>query len=692
MLQISRKESDIKRSPNCKMGKQKRNFVICAAVSFLLVVGFVVTAVVSKAPAGSERMITADGGEIVAIERAEGNDLYCGTDSGFVQRIGNAPYATKLGDLRIYFLADSEAGLIAVDETQNMYVLDTEGNVLRSMTLPGLFVNADYYNGEYYIAMTTNYSDLYVYCYDSSFHLQRSGKLYLYNADTMEMEAATVSVYALYVRNGQIYIFTDLGQIFISPVSLEGLTSDEDKYAQSGATVVQMERPLKSVAVNDGKEIFYLAAKNGGLYTFDYTANELSERLMVFESEVAMLSYSDTNDLIYVFYDLYNTVTVVDAQKFKEVDEFRGVFNLANAEVSGSGEYLFTVYREDGAYKLKSYDLAKVRTVELVSVLKTVSWILAALSAVVFIVSVCLLVRLERSGKQIEFRKIGREIWRHKFIYIVLFPSIVLLFLFCYYPSVSSMIMAFFDYRSGYPVIFNGVDNFRVLFANPMIGDAVRNMLLFLVSDIVLGLIPPILFAWSLSVMNHKKISSAARILLFIPGIIPGVAGFLIWKDGIYGPYGLLNTIIKAAGGDPIAFLGNVKYSMASLILMGFPYVGSYLIFYGAISNIPQAYYEAAELEGCGVWKRILHIDLPFISPQIKYVFVMSFIGSVQNVGRVMMTTQGAAGTQIPIYIMYNYLSDNNYGVSSAMALILFAVLMIATVFNLKIRTADTEA
>ena len=131
---------------------------------------------------------------------------------------------------------------------------------------------------------------------------------------------------------------------------------------------------------------------------------------------------------------------------------------------------------------------------------------------------------------------------------------------------------------------------------------------------------------------------------------------------------------------------------MLSLILMGFPFVGAYLIFYGAIANIPKAYYEAAELEGCGVIRRIISIDLPFVTPQLKYVFVMCFIGSVQNVSRVMLTTKGAAGTQIPIYIMYNYLSDNNFGVSSAMALMLFVILMIATFINLKMKTVDTDA
>lgn len=130
--------------------------------------------------------------------------------------------------------------------------------------------------------------------------------------------------------------------------------------------------------------------------------------------------------------------------------------------------------------------------------------------------------------------------------------------------------------------------------------------------------------------------------------MIPGIAGILIWKDGIYGAYGVINTVIKAFNGTPVAFLGDYRWSMFSLVMMGFPFVGSYLIFYGAIINIPPSFYEVAELEGCGILKRVVHVDIPFISPQMKYVFVMSFIGSVQNVSRVMMTTQAPQARRFP--------------------------------------------
>ena len=124
---------------------------------------------------------------------------------------------------------------------------------------------------------------------------------------------------------------------------------------------------------------------------------------------------------------------------------------------------------------------------------------------------------------------------------------------------------------------------------------------------------------------------------------------------------------------------------------MGFPFVGSYLVFYGALMNVPSSYYEAAELDGCPLFKRLGMIDLPMISSQIKYVFVLSFIQSVQNFGRVLMTTDGQFGTNIPIVLMYKKLQAGDYGLSSAYATLMFLVLIVATVFNMKIKTEECD-
>lgn len=264
--------------------------------------------------------------------------------------------------------------------------------------------------------------------------------------------------------------------------------------------------------------------------------------------------------------------------------------------------------------------------------------------------------------------------------------------MFCYYPGIASLGLSFFDYTAEKQSMkWNNFANYINIFTNKYSLEAFRNMVIFTFTDIITSLLPPLTFAFFLSFMRSKKFSNFTRTLLFIPGVIPGIASMLIWKTGIYGEYGVLNTLIEAFNGDPIRFLTSSGTALASIILMGFPFVGSYLIFYGAIMNIADSYIEAAELEGCPLVKRLIKIDIPLIMPQIKYVLVMTLIGSAQNFSRVYMTTGGSWGTQIPINIMYNNLVAGDYGQSSAYAALLFLIMFIPMFINLKTQKKEME-
>lgn len=107
--------------------------------------------------------------------------------------------------------------------------------------------------------------------------------------------------------------------------------------------------------------------------------------------------------------------------------------------------------------------------------------------------------------------------------------------------------------------------------------------------------------------------------------------------------------------------------------------------------NIADSYIEAAELEGCPLLKRLIKIDLPLIAPQIKYVLIMTLISTAQNFNRVYMTTGGSWGTDIPINKMYNHLVAGNYGQSSAYAAILFIVMFIPMMMNLRTQKKGME-
>ena len=123
---------------------------------------------------------------------------------------------------------------------------------------------------------------------------------------------------------------------------------------------------------------------------------------------------------------------------------------------------------------------------------------------------------------------------------------------------------------------------------------------------------------------------------------------------------------------------------------MGFPFVGGYLIFYGGVMNIPKEYHEAGRLEGLGIVRRLISIDIPLIMPQIKYIFIMTFIGSVQNYARTYILA--SSGTITPVENMYRIMTgaQADYGMASAYATIIFIFLFFAVATNFKMQKKET--
>ena len=291
------------------------------------------------------------------------------------------------------------------------------------------------------------------------------------------------------------------------------------------------------------------------------------------------------------------------------------------------------------------------------------------------------------------FVRAGKIFVKHKFAYLGLIPAFALLAVFYYWPIVQGFALSFFNYN-GVTKVFVGFQNFADVLHNTVFWGSMGNMFVFLITDILKALIPPFFFAEFILAVRNKKFSFAVRVLLFIPGILPGVAGTLVWVNGIFGgdSYGLLNSICSIFIPNFVqTWIGPYleTRSLMSLLMFGFPWVGSYLIFYGGIMAIPSSLLEAAELDGCGWWRRIFTIDLRLILSQIKYIFITSFIASVQDYGRLFITDQSTGhGLKIPSLLIYEYIyqggSEPNYGLSSAMSLFLFAFLLAVTILNFR--------
>lgn len=341
-----------------------------------------------------------------------------------------------------------------------------------------------------------------------------------------------------------------------------------------------------------------------------------------------------------------------------------------------------------------SSDLA--RTKEIYSTLLYVFIPVAAVSLLAGVFFALSLNTKMRENMRDKARAFVRELIRSKFIYLSLVIPFILLVVFYYIPIVLGFGLSFFEYVPGVRLVFVGVENFVSVALNTQFWQASLTMLVFLVADLLKAVIPPLIVAEAIFAVKYKRFSLGVRILLFLPGILPGVATTLVWSEGVFGATN--NSLINAFVG--IFVPGFVKNwinsasnatAIGSLIAFGFPWVGSYLIFYGAVSGINSSVFEAAKLDGCGWWRRMVAMDVPLILPQIKYIIITSFIASVQNYTSIYVLYGVNGQIKTTALLVYREIINANYGVASVMGLFIFAFLSVCTVLNFKIQMKQGE-
>ena len=174
-----------------------------------------------------------------------------------------------------------------------------------------------------------------------------------------------------------------------------------------------------------------------------------------------------------------------------------------------------------------------------------------------------------------------------------------------------------------------------------------------------------------------------------MPSIVPTVASSILWL-WIFNPnFGILTSAVRALGLNSPYWLSDPKWAKPSLILMSLWGAGGGMIIYLAgLKNIPYVYYEAADLDGAGWWKKFIHITLPMLSPTLFFQLTMGIIGAFQVFTQAYMMTAGGPNDATRFYLLY--LFDNAFkfwkmGYASALAWVLFVIIMFFTWINFKV-------
>lgn len=267
-------------------------------------------------------------------------------------------------------------------------------------------------------------------------------------------------------------------------------------------------------------------------------------------------------------------------------------------------------------------------------------------------------------------------------------PALAFSFIFDWYPMFDGIIKSFYRWNGYNEAVFIGLDNFKEMFRDEVIWISLKNMLFFLGTGLVL-MLPTMIASIVLFRVKNKQLQYIYRVLFCIPMVVPGMVTTLMWQF-MYNPqYGLFNNLFEAMGRPEWqqTWLGDPDLVKWCIVFMGFPFVATNaaLIYLGGLKSIPESVWEAAELDGCGPFKKFFYLEVPLIMGQFKLNLIGTITGSITGYGVQLILTQGGPGfsSMVPGMYMYNTaFTGNRYGYASAIGLMLFAVSLVITVIT----------
>jgi multiple sugar transport system permease protein len=272
----------------------------------------------------------------------------------------------------------------------------------------------------------------------------------------------------------------------------------------------------------------------------------------------------------------------------------------------------------------------------------------------------------------------GRSARRNLTAYAFLAGALVCFALFSWYPMVREVILAFQRTHRG-TTTWAGWQNLRQITADPAFWQAWRNTAEFTGYALLLGFAVPFVVAVVLNELRHCQ--AYLRILVYLPVMLPPVASVLLFKY-FYDPgYGLFDHVLQALHLPTSQWLQSTHTAMLSVVIaatwmnMG----GATLIYLAALQGIPGELYEAADLDGAGLLRKLWHVTIPQTRLVLSLLLLMQVIATMQVFTEPYLLTGGAGpqgSTTTVVYLIYQYAFNfDNYGAAAALGLVLLIVL-----------------
>jgi multiple sugar transport system permease protein len=278
-------------------------------------------------------------------------------------------------------------------------------------------------------------------------------------------------------------------------------------------------------------------------------------------------------------------------------------------------------------------------------------------------------------------------------------PMLLIFTAFSWYPIVRLVVLSFQETNLIDPPTWAGLDNFRAVINDPLFMTAVKNTAYFAGLALLFGYPIPLVMAVLIS--ESRRFRGLYSALAYLPVVIPPVVGVMLWKYVFYEPssVGLFNTVLGWFHLGPYGWLQSPGTAMPALVVEAtWANAGTTVIIYlAALLTVDPDLYDAASVDGAGLWRKIWHITLPQLRGVLLVTLMLQIIATAQVFLEPFLFTSGgpANSTLTVLLLVYQYAFGNSVGVgfgqAAALSLMLAAFLaLFALVFMRLTRSWST--
>ncbi|MEU6203296.1 sugar ABC transporter permease [Micromonospora musae] len=273
-------------------------------------------------------------------------------------------------------------------------------------------------------------------------------------------------------------------------------------------------------------------------------------------------------------------------------------------------------------------------------------------------------------------RKLRDNLTGHAF----LIGAVLCFAVFSWYPMIRGVVMSFQRTRRGVTT-WVGWDNYLRILDDPSFWTAWKNTFYFTALALVLGYAVPFLVAILLNELRHAK--GYLRILVYLPVMLPPASALFLFKFYAYDPSeaGLFNAILKALHLPTSQWMQSPEMTMPAMVIAStWMNMGSaVLIYLAALQNIPGELYEAAELDGAGIWRRIWNVTIPQTRLILALLAMMQIVATMQLFIEPLILANGAgaedSATSVAYLIYQHGFFQNDLNGAAALGVIMLVVL-----------------